>query len=77
MAKFLCKIPQTEKVQNVKLRMVWNIPLTIFFPSHQPAEFMAFDDDCYTQGKKGFSTHTATYKRSVIKLYKYLDSTRY
>jgi hypothetical protein len=61
MAKCLRKIPQKEKVQNVKLRMVWNIPLTIFSPSHQPAEFMAFDDDCYTQGKKGFSsTRTVT-----------------
>ena len=76
-ANCLCKIAQGEKVQNVKPRMIWNIPLTIFSPSHQPAEFMAFDDGCYTQGKKGFSTHRVTYKLSVIKLYKYHDSTRY
>jgi hypothetical protein len=77
-AKCLCKIPQTEKVQNVKIVMVWNISLTIFSPSHQPAEFKTFDDECYIPGKKGFSsTHTVTYKLSVIKLYKYHDSTRY
>jgi len=77
MAKCLCKsLREREKVQNAKLRMVWNIPSTIFSPSHQPAEFRAFDDDCYTQGKKGFSsTHTVTYELSVIKLSKYHDST--
>jgi len=77
-AKCLYKNPsgreREREVQNAKLRMVWNIPL-IFSPSLQPAEFMAFDDDCYTQGKKGSSsTHTVTYKLSVIKLPKYHDS---
>lgn len=54
MAKCLYKIPQREKVQNAKLRMVWNIPLTIFYPSHQPADFMAFDDDCIHKKRKVF-----------------------
>jgi len=54
MAKCLCKIPQREKVENAKLRMVWNIPLTIFSPSHQPSEFMAFDDDCIHKKRKVF-----------------------
>jgi hypothetical protein len=56
-AKYLCKIPQREKVQTAKLRMVWNIPLTMFSPLHQTAEFVAIDDDCYTLGKQEFHQH--------------------
>jgi hypothetical protein len=56
-----------ERAQNAKLRMVWNIPLTIFSPSHQPAKVMAFDDFS--------STHTEKYKLPVIKLHKYHDGT--
>jgi hypothetical protein len=77
-AKYLCKIFQKEQVQTAKHRMVWNIPLTIFSPSHKTAEFMASYDDCYKQGKTGFSsTNTVKYKISAIKLYQYHDSTQY